>query len=140
MKNQKLIDYVQKYIFEINIPIMKVEDIDEKHAKLSMKITDEMCNVYKIAHGGALYSLADTCAGVMSTSLGFSPITMNSSFNFLKACKNGEKVYAISETYHMGKTTGVINVKVVNEKNDLFATGTFTVFNSANYPEKREAK
>lgn len=138
MNNKEKINYIQKYIYKINIPVMKIESIEEEKAVLSMDVNEDMCNVYGILHGGALYSLADTACGVHCTVRGNSPVTLNSSFNFLKPCEKDEKkIYAISHVKHMGRSTQVIDVDVMNKEGKIFASCTFTMF-SSNYSEKRE--
>lgn len=48
---------------------MKVVELDEGYAKVEMVIDEQILNIHRFVHGGALFSLADTRLFKLSTNL-----------------------------------------------------------------------
>ena len=82
-------------------------------------------NALGIVHGGALFSLADTVAGVAACSGGVSAVTLNSSFDFLRTPK-GEVVHCVAEALKVGRQTMVFRCRLTDETGELVAAGQFT--------------
>lgn len=106
---------------------MRVTDVRDGFATVKMQIDSQILNIYGLVHGGALFSLADTAAGAASFTSGFDSVTLNASMNFIKAGTGGCLIAHASEI-HRGRTTGVYEVFIYNDKEDLLARATFTMF------------
>ncbi len=90
---------------------------------MNMKINEEHSNIYGIAHGGAIASLADsTCGLSLVTALreGEHTVTQNLFINYLKAVPRGN-LTTKGRIIHRGKTSAVLEAEVFNESGELVA-------------------
>ena len=109
--------------------------IDEGYVKLQLKITPDALNPYGMIHGGMLFTMSDSCAGLCAITLGHKAVTLNSSISFLTSVGSG-MIYAESELVHAGKTTTVVQVKIRDERDRLLCSSTFTMFSLGSILEK----
>ena len=103
---------------------MKLDHIEPGSARLSMPIKPEKhTNLYSVAHGGAMASVADTVMGVACGSLGRRVVTLEINMNFIKAAEAGTVVFAV------GRDTLVVEGEVLGQDDTLLlkARGTFYV-------------
>ena len=64
----------------------------EDQAVVQAPVGPNALNCHGTAHGGFLFSLADTCAGLLALADGHSYVTLDASFHFLRAAKPGDIV------------------------------------------------
>ena len=105
----------------------KVEDASNEMVKLSYKIKKDGFNPYGIIHGGVLFGLADTAAGILASIHNKKCVTVNGSINYINPAKSG-KVYAISKCLKEGKKIGYYLVELFDEKDNLIATSNFNMY------------
>ncbi len=105
----------------------KLEEFSEGHSLLTVEPDEGALNVHGIVHGGFLYTLSDISAGMISCSLGKICVTLNSSFNFIKAARSGI-LYFEANSMHCGRTTLTVDIKIRNQEDQLIASGTFTMY------------
>lgn len=106
---------------------LTVTRLEDGLAVTQMNATEEVLNIYGMVHGGAVFTLADTTAGVCALTNTPHVVTLGSSINFIRAATPG-LLTATATRVHAGKTTGVYDVEIVNEKGKLVANATFTMF------------
>ena len=114
----------------VNLLEMKLIHVEPGNAILSMPIDPaKHTNLYNVAHGGALASLADTAMGVACASLGRRVVTLELNLNFIKAPDSGTVIRACGRVLHNGGHTLVVECDVLGEKEVLLgkARGTFYV-------------
>jgi acyl-CoA thioesterase len=107
---------------------MKLEHIEPGMAEISMAIdSTKHTNLYQVAHGGALASIADTAMGVACGSVGRRVVTLELNMNFIKAAPTQTKVTAVGQLIHTGRNTLVADCEVVGGDGTLLlkARGTF---------------
>ena len=111
---------------------MRVTEVREGYAKVEMIIDEQILNVHGFVHGGALFSLADTVAGAAS-------VTLTGTINYIKPGTGG-KLIGIAQEISRGRTTGVYEVFIFNDKNTLLSRATFTMFflDSDKYKAKKD--
>ena len=78
-------------------------------------------NPYGMVHGGIIFSLADSCAGILGLMSGRRNVTTNSSINFINAAKC-KKLIAIAKILDEKKSIGYYEVNVYDENKKLIAT------------------
>jgi uncharacterized protein (TIGR00369 family) len=92
-------------------------------------VTDALCTVPGVMHGGAIMALADTLGGV-ATSLNLPPgagtTTIESKTNFFAPGRTGETVRAECAPLHRGKRTMVWQTRVTGPDGRLLALVTQT--------------
>jgi acyl-CoA thioesterase len=114
----------------VNLLDMKLDRIEPGLAELTMPIDPEKhTNLYRVAHGGALASVADTAMGVACASLGRRVVTLDLNMNFIKSSDSGTEVRAVGRVIHTGRQTLVVECEVLGVDQTLLlkARGTFFV-------------
>jgi 1,4-dihydroxy-2-naphthoyl-CoA hydrolase len=109
---------------------MKLASIEPGMAELTMPVDPlKHSNLYEVAHGGALASLADTAMGVACASHGRRVVTLELNMNFIKPADAGTTVRAASRVLHNGRQTMVVECDVLSADNSILvkARGTFFV-------------
>ena len=115
--------------------VLKLKVLKVGHGRVSMRMPWSVpaSQMAGLLHGGALTTLADTCAAVGTLALlpkGSSTVTSELKMNFISNIKGGAAV-AEAQLLHQGRLTMVWEIKVRDEKSrKLLAvcTGTFFVF------------
>ena len=98
---------------------INVDEILEGKCTISMKVTEQMTNGFKIAHGGITYCLADSCAAFTANSFGKIAVSKESKIKYLKKVFNGDKLTASCVTSVNEKNN--IEVSIENQDNELIA-------------------
>ena len=113
----------------VNLLDINLEQLDEGYAELSMPIMNKHTNLYNVAHGGALASLADTCMGVACATTGKKVVTLEMNMNFIKGAVPQLELRGIGKIIHNGKSTIVAEGQILDSQNNIIATarGTFYV-------------
>ncbi len=114
-------------------PITVLDDyqatmLNEKEVLLTTKVTEKSLNPYGIAHGGFLFTLADSVAGLTTVARGAYSVTLQSNIHYMKAAKLGETLSVIGSCTHDGSRTKVVEVKIENQDKQLLASASFTMF------------
>ncbi len=108
---------------------MKVEDVKEGEAKLSMPIIQSIHgNLYGMAHGGATASLADTAMGLVCVSLGKKVVTLDLNINYIYGAADGETMIAVAKVLHNGQHTVVVEAEHHDTAGRLLAKARGTFF------------
>lgn len=108
---------------------MKIEELGEGEVVLSMPINHALTNLFGMAHGGALASLADTAMGVACGTLGKKVMTLDMNLNFIRGANQDEIVRSRAKVIHNGKSTIVVENELLDGAGNLLnkARGTFFV-------------
>ena len=104
-----------------------IDDIEVSGATAHIDIVPETLNVLGIAHGGAHFSLADTCAGYSSRADGREYVTQQSNFYFLKGAKSG-RITAKGNVIKRTRKFCVVDVDVTDDSGELVSRGTFNYY------------
>jgi len=109
---------------------MKIEEVRENYARLSIKIAKKHIQFQGAVHGGVIAGLADSAAAWAiygSNSLEGTPVTVEMKINFLKTVKSG-KLTAEARNLHKGSRIFVSDVEVNNSRGDLIAKSLVTYY------------
>ncbi|MDF2566294.1 MAG: phenylacetic acid degradation-related protein [Massilibacillus sp.] len=90
--------------------------------------SDFHTNVYKIAHGGALMSLADTAMGATCLTLNKKVVTLEFNINCIKGAPSNCSVLAIGQVIHNGASTIVVEADIIGENGEFYAKARGTFF------------
>jgi acyl-CoA thioesterase len=95
---------------------IKVLEVKEGYAKMSMKVGKEHANFVGFTHGGVIFALAD-CAFAEATNFGDrKAVAVQVSINFIKPTSEGDTLTAEASLASEGKTFSLYDVAVT--KND----------------------
>ena len=94
---------------------IKVLDVKDGYAKMSMQITKKHTNAHGFTHGGVLFSLAD-CAFAEAVNFGDKKaVAVQVSINYLRPSSEGDVLTAEAVTVSEGKTFVLCNITVRKE-------------------------
>jgi acyl-CoA thioesterase len=98
---------------------IKVHEVRDGYAKMSLEITKKHTNAVGYTHGGVLFSLAD-CAFAEAVNFGDSKaVAVQVSINYLRPTLEGDVLTAEATTVSDGKTLALCSVVVKKEGKDV---------------------
>ncbi|OAG26789.1 hydroxyphenylacetyl-CoA thioesterase PaaI [Thermodesulfatator autotrophicus] len=106
---------------------MEVKEVKPGYARVSMKVTRDMLNAVKIAHGGVIFSLADFAFAVASNSHGQVSVATNAHINYIAPAKEGDILIAEAREVSHTRRIGIYHVEIKREET-LIAFFTGNVF------------
>ena len=86
-----------------------------------MRVGDLHLNGARIAHGGAIFALADLAFAAASNSHGTLAVAINASISYLKAVEKGTTLTAEAEEAARHPRLGSYTIRVTDEEGDLVA-------------------
>ena len=103
---------------------IRIIEVKDGYARLSLKITKDHTNSLGAAHGGAIFSLAD-CAFAKASNYGDNvAVAIQVSINYLKPAFEGDTITAEAIRVSDGKTLGLYHVTVSkSDKKIAFFSG-----------------
>ena len=106
----------------------KLVSEEEGHVVLEAEITESSLNPYNTAHGGFIFGLADTAAGIAAHSFGRNAMTVNANIEYLHAIAS-KKIKAEAKCIKNGKTISVFEVYITDlDRDRIAAISTVTYF------------
>ena len=89
-----------------------IEEARAGYARLSMKLTADMLNGHRIAHGGMVFALADTAFAYVCNGDNVKTVAAQASIVFLGSAAEGETLVAEAEEVATAGRGGVTRVTV----------------------------
>jgi acyl-CoA thioesterase len=100
---------------------LKLIDLQEGYAEVEMIFTQDMENMFGMAHGGAIFALIDAAFEVASNSHGTMAVALNMNINYLASPAKGSKLIAKAKEINKAKKTAAYDIIVTDDKNNLIA-------------------
>lgn len=91
-------------------------------------VREDMINGFGVAHGGIVYSLADTALAFSAATGGRVALALNNSISYTKKAHLGDTLTACSEAVNITHRTGLFDIKVTNQTSDIIAFMKGTVY------------
>ncbi|PWN06453.1 PaaI family thioesterase [Rhodohalobacter mucosus] len=107
---------------------VSVLEVREGYCKITCPVSEQMLNGYRVTHGGILFSLADSALAFSAATYGRVSLAIDNSISFTKKSTAGDRLVAVSECINLTHKTGLFEVRVLNEKEDLLAVMKATVY------------
>jgi acyl-CoA thioesterase len=120
---------------------LEIDELRIGEAELTMPVNPaKHTNLYYVAHGGAVASLADTAMGVACATLGNRVVTIDMNINFIRSPEQNDIVRGIAKVIHNGRQTMVVEAEILDSANKLAAKarGTFMVIGKFEAVESNE--
>lgn len=105
---------------------MRLVTLEPGYAEVEMEVNENLYNCMGSLHGGAMATLADVAGGTAIASHGVVCVTLNANINYIRPVTGG-KVTAIATVQHLGRQTGISEVKLVQEGRTVCMC-TYTMF------------
>lgn len=107
---------------------MTIVDVRPRTATVRLTVRPEMVNGFGVAHGGVVYSLADSALAFASNTHGKVTVAINNSISYPAAVNVGDVLTAVAESDGESRRLGYYRVIVRNQKEAIVATFTGTVY------------
>jgi acyl-CoA thioesterase len=107
---------------------MKLIEVQPGFARSTIPITDETVNIYQMAHGGAIFSVADQACEAAGNSFGEPAVALQHNIHFLAAGKSGDLLEATAKVTNRSSRIGLIEFEVKNQEGLLLATGQQVIY------------
>ncbi len=101
---------------------ISLTDVQEGYAKVEMKFSRDMENMFGMAHGGAIFSLMDAAFEVASNSHGTMAVALNMNINYLASPSKGAMLAAEASEINKTKRTAVYDIRATDDSGKLLAT------------------
>jgi acyl-CoA thioesterase len=89
--------------------------IETDHAEVRMTITDAMVNGHDIAHGGYIFTLADSAFALACNSRGETTVAAGGDITFVAAARRGDVLVAEARVRTAYGRSGITDVTVTRE-------------------------
>jgi acyl-CoA thioesterase len=89
--------------------------IEVDHAEVRMTITDAMVNGHDIAHGGYIFTLADSAFALACNSRGQTTVAAGADITFIAAARRGDVLVAEARVRTAYGRSGITDVTVTRE-------------------------
>ncbi len=103
---------------------IRMLDVGPGYAKLAMVVREDMLNFYGTAHGGAVFSLADSAFALACNTTGFVTVASGCSIEFLRPSKPGDELTAICRLSGDAGKSGIYLTEIFNGDDELVASFT----------------
>ena len=107
---------------------MKLIEVHPGYARSAIPITDETVNIYQMAHGGAIFSVADQACEAAGNSFGEPAVALQHNIHFLAAGKSGDFLEATARITSRSNRIGLIEFEVRNQEGLLLAIGQQLIY------------
>ena len=91
---------------------MRIEDIGEGRARISMLVTPKMMNGLNVAHGGYIFTLADTAFAYACNSRNQATVAQHAQISFISPVQVGETLTAEATELSQSGRNGLYDVLV----------------------------
>ena len=89
----------------------EVVDVRQDFAEVRLKIVPESLNFHGNVHGGAYFTMADMCAGVVCRTDGRLYVTQQANVHFVRAAERGTLICRGS-VLHRGRTSCLVEIRI----------------------------
>lgn len=110
---------------------VKIHEVKEGYCKISCSVKKQMLNGFSVTHGGIVFALADSALAFSSATYGRIALSIDNSISFAKKTEDGDELTAISECIHLSHKTGIFEVTITNQNDELVAKIKGTVYRTS---------
>ena len=130
----EIYDLTDGFAREIGIELMEAKD---GHAKIKIDINEKHRNPIGSVHGGCLFSLADTVAGVALSTTGVGCTTLSAHTTYIKAAMMDKSrvLYGEATPIRIGRKIAVYQVDITDDQGQEISRMTFEYFIMSQLPE-----
>jgi acyl-CoA thioesterase len=107
---------------------VEILDIGEGYCKITCNIKKEMLNGFGVTHGGIAFSLADSALAFSAATYGRISLAIDNSISFTQKTGEGNQLVAESKCLNLTYKTGLFEISVRDENENLVAVMKATVY------------
>ena len=98
---------------------MRVVELSPGYAKALIEVTDDHVNLFQMAHGGAIFSVADHACEAAGNSFGEPAVAIQNNIHFLSAGKPGDRLEATARVVHRTRRIVLVEAIVRNQRQEI---------------------
>jgi len=106
---------------------LQIVEIEKGSCTATCKIKEEMLNGFNILHGGITYSLSDSLLAFSANAYGFHCVSIETSITHIRPVLADDILTVKCKEIHRGRSTGIYQVDIYNEKEHLVSKFKGTV-------------
>ena len=107
---------------------MRLIELRSGFARASLSVTGAILNMYQMAHGGAIFSVADQACEAAGNSFGVPAVALQNNLHFITAGRSGDILEATAKVTNRSSRIGLIEFEVRNQEGHLLAIGQQLIF------------
>lgn len=130
MEFEKISELVNEQGRFIDLVGLEILDISLGHVKGAIHVEKKHTNPLGVVHGGCIYTMADTIAGMAANTHGEYVVTTGSSISFLAPAIDTATIMVEAEEVRHGHKLSVYDVKVYNDQDEVIGIGTFHFYST----------
>ncbi|MBP7242198.1 hydroxyphenylacetyl-CoA thioesterase PaaI [Amaricoccus sp.] len=100
---------------------MRIEHIAPGEATLSMDITEDMLNGHGNAHGGFIFSVADSAFAFACNTYNQLAVAYQVSITYMAPGRKGDRLTATARELHRAGRNGIYDIHVTNDRGEPVA-------------------
>jgi acyl-CoA thioesterase len=101
---------------------LKLVGLGAGHSTVEMTFSDDMANMFGMAHGGAIFALIDAAFETASNSHGTVAVALNVTVNYLAAASRGDTLTAEANEIARTRKTANYDIRVYDGRRQLIAS------------------
>ena len=125
---RKVEDHIIKQAAMVDHLGVKMDSVEEGKVVLSMDVAIHTTNGYRICHGGAFMTLADSSMGAVCFAYNKKVVTLEANISYLKRAPVGRHLRCVATCLHNGARTLSCACDIFDEENHLCAQARGTFF------------
>lgn len=110
---------------------IEIIEIGAGKCKLKMKVREEMCNGFNLAHGGISYSLADSALAFASNSHGPQAVSIETSISHVTPVHADDTLTAVTKELSHRRKISIFQITVINQNDETVALFKGTVYKTS---------
>lgn len=103
-------------------------DLGEGYSKCAMMVRDDMANAHRIAHGSAIFALADYAFATACNAHGRTALALDVKINFLQPVSIGARLVADATEESLSSRIGLYHLTVKDARGTLVAAAQATAY------------
>jgi len=100
---------------------IRITEVHCGRAVAVMAVKDFMLNGHKTCHGGQIFTLADSAFAFACNSQNKAAVALSCTIDFVSPAFEGDILTATAEELHQGGRSGVYQIKITNQNQQLIA-------------------
>lgn len=100
---------------------IRIDETRPGYARATMVVRPDMTNGHRIAHGGLVFTLADTAFAFACNSHNESNVAASASIDFLAPSHEGDELTAVATELWRSGRSGIYEITVTNQKGTRIA-------------------
>jgi acyl-CoA thioesterase len=100
---------------------LKLVKLDYGYSLVEMVFSEDMENIFGMAHGGAIFSLLDEAFETAANSYGTVSVALSMNVNYIRPPTKGETLFAEAKEIHKSNRVGTYSIEVKDSTGGLIA-------------------